>query len=418
VPVADTFRRGLNRVAEPAILFPVTAILLLTAIWASTLGLIKLKHSDAEHAASVSSRELLGTYEAQVARALHEIDQSMNLVKYWHEGGREHGALAELRDNGLLPPDLLFGVSIANRQGTVTDSTRATQGHDVANEDYFRKQRESDRFFVGQPPRDSAVDKNLYFSRRMNAADGAFDGVVVVAVDAAYFVSGYETSKLGEHGVLGIVGTDGIVRIGRTGESEFSGDVIDYASVMPGSGAVDMDATISAGSWDGVQRWTNAREIYGFPLAVLVGLSVDEQLATANRETLSYLRRAGFGSILVIVLTALLGRLSWQLAQSRIREGETKLANRAKDLFLASMSHEIRTPMNGIIGTLDVLQQSSLIGPQLELVSLIRESADSLLTIIDDILDFSKIEAGRLDIERLPMSVAQVVEKSCNLVNR
>jgi two-component system, sensor histidine kinase and response regulator len=93
-------------------------------------------------------------------------------------------------------------------------------------------------------------------------------------------------------------------------------------------------------------------------------------------------------------------------------------ANRAKDLFLASMSHEIRTPMNGIIGTLDVLNQSSLIGPQLELVGLIRESADSLLTIIDDILDFSKIEAGRLDMERLPMSVAEVAEKSCNLVNR
>jgi two-component system sensor histidine kinase/response regulator len=93
-------------------------------------------------------------------------------------------------------------------------------------------------------------------------------------------------------------------------------------------------------------------------------------------------------------------------------------ASRAKDLFLASMSHEIRTPMNGIIGTLDVLQQSSLIGPQVELVNLIHESAHSLLTIIDDILDFSKIEAGRLEIERLPMSVADVVEKSCNLVNR
>jgi signal transduction histidine kinase/ActR/RegA family two-component response regulator/HPt (histidine-containing phosphotransfer) domain-containing protein len=416
--VADTFRRGLNRFAEPAFLFPVIAILLLTAIWGSTLGLIKLKHSDAERAASVSSRELLGTYEAQVARALHEIDQTMNLVKYWHEGGREHGALAELRDKGLLPPDLLFGVSIANRQGTITDSTRATRGQVVANEDYFRKQRESDSFFVGQPARDQAADKNLYFSRRMNAANGAFAGVVVVAVDAAYFVSGYEISKLGAHGALGIVGADGIVRIGRTGESEFSGERIDYASVTSGSDADDMDVAISTSSWDGVQRWTRDREIYGFPVAVLVGLSVDEQLATANRETLSFLRRAGFGSILVIVLTAILGRLSWQLAQSRIREGETKLANRAKDLFLASMSHEIRTPMNGIIGSLDVLHQSSLAGSQLELVNLIRESADSLLTIIDDILDFSKIEAGRLDIERLPMSVAQVVEKSCNLVNR
>jgi two-component system, sensor histidine kinase and response regulator len=106
--------------------------------------------------------------------------------------------------------------------------------------------------------------------------------------------------------------------------------------------------------------------------------------------------------------------------KTELREKNQALekANRAKDLFLASMSHEIRTPMNGIIGTLDVLNQSSLAGPQVELVGLIRESADSLLTIIDDILDFSKIEAGRLDMERLPMSVAEVVEKSCNLVNR
>jgi signal transduction histidine kinase/CheY-like chemotaxis protein/HPt (histidine-containing phosphotransfer) domain-containing protein len=418
VPVSHTFRRGLNWVAEPAVLFPVIGLLLLTAIWGATLGILKLKHSDAEHAASVSSRELLDTYEAQVARALHEIDQTLNLVKYSHEGDGRHRPLSELRDKGLLPPDLVFNVSIANRQGIITDSTHAPQKHDVSNDDFFRKQLAGDAFFIGQPARDTTVDGNLYFSRRLNAADGTFDGVVVVAVGASYFVSGYETAKLGEHGVLGIVGNDGIIRVRRTGESEFSGDRIDYASVIARSDAVDRDAAISTSSWDGVGRWTSARELFGFPLAVFVGLSADEQLAIANRETPTYLWRASFGSILVIVLTALLGRLSWQLAQSRIREGETQLANRAKDLFLASMSHEIRTPMNGIIGTLDVLHQSSLIAPQLELVNLIRESADSLLRIIDDILDFSKIEAGRLDIEHLPMSVAQVVEKCCNLVNR
>jgi signal transduction histidine kinase/DNA-binding response OmpR family regulator len=93
-------------------------------------------------------------------------------------------------------------------------------------------------------------------------------------------------------------------------------------------------------------------------------------------------------------------------------------ATQAKSDFLAAMSHEIRTPMNGVIGMVEVLHQSSLMAPQEEMVSLIRESADSLLTIIDDILDFSKIEAGRLDIEKLPMSVSEVVEKTCGLLNR
>ena len=104
---------------------------------------------------------------------------------------------------------------------------------------------------------------NLHFSRRLNAADGAFDGVVIVAVGAGYFVSGYDTAKLGEHGVLGIVGTDGIVRVRRTGESEVSGDVIPYVSVIPGPEAVDTDVTVSTSSWDGVRRWTSARALYG-----------------------------------------------------------------------------------------------------------------------------------------------------------
>ena len=92
-------------------------------------------------------------------------------------------------------------------------------------------------------------------------------------------------------------------------------------------------------------------------------------------------------------------------------------ASRAKSNFLATMSHEIRTPMNGVIGMIDVLHQSSLRGDQVEMVGLIRDSAFSLLAIIDDILDFSKIEAGRMELESAPMSVLEVVETACAMLD-
>ncbi len=92
---------------------------------------------------------------------------------------------------------------------------------------------------------------------------------------------------------------------------------------------------------------------------------------------------------------------------------EAEQASRAKSEFLSTMSHEIRTPMNGVIGMLDVLQQSSLTGPQEEMVKIIHDSAFSLLAIINDILDFSKIEAGKLQIEHVPIDVAGVVEGAC-----
>src|SRR3954470_23954733 len=80
-------------------------------------------------------------------------------------------------------------------------------------------------------------------------------------------------------------------------------------------------------------------------------------------------------------------------------------ANQAKSEFLANMSHEIRTPLNGIIGMTELALDTSLSLEQREYLTMVKSSADALLSILNDILDFSKIEMRKLELEAIPFSI-------------
>ncbi len=157
-----------------------------------------------------------------------------------------------------------------------------------------------------------------------------------------------------------------------------------------------------------------AETIQAMPLTlVAIAPRADFYVQVVTRSTLEI--------ITFLVVLSLLAFLEWRrrlAGQLEAAKHEAEEATRAKSSFLAMMSHEIRTPMNGVMSMAEMLEQTDLTDDQRSMSSVIRGSANALLTIINDILDFSKIEAGKLDIEKIAFSLVETVESAGELMSQ
>ncbi|SCW34705.1 ATP-binding protein [Pseudomonas sp. NFACC05-1] len=405
---AGVFRFGIDQAKEAYILFPMLAALLLLAIWTATLYLIKVEHARAQQSAATASLEMGATYEAQMLRAIHEIDQTLKLVKYTYEAEGEPNPLRRLQERALLPPALVFDVSVVSPDGRLVASTRVNERENIADPDEQQTLRHSDSLSISHPWKSPVTGEwRLRFSRRLDAKDGGLSGIARVEVDAAYFVSSYDASKLGDQGALGLLGTDGIFRVRRTGETVLAGDTVNYSAVVPD--AENTETVLSVNGWDGVRRYTSARQLYDFPLAVIVGLSEQEQLAAVNQQARTYLWRAAGGSLVLVLLVSLLARMSWQLAQSRLRaaEAQTQLAAAARQAGMAEIAtnvlHNVGNVLNSVNISADLVTRKLRTSKALGLgkaVQMMNEHAEDLGDFI------SRDEKGKL----LPGYLNQLVD--------
>jgi signal transduction histidine kinase len=145
----------------------------------------------------------------------------------------------------------------------------------------------------------------------------------------------------------------------------------------------------------------------GIMLALLATLITSRSVSQPLRELLAQLKESERTGHLPDHLTAgngarELNRLVESFnevvdAERRSRQ-ELEAANRLKTEFLNNISHELRTPMNGVLGMTDLLMHTSLDEAQLEYAGTARQSAQSLLLIINDILDFTEIESKELSL--------------------
>ncbi|PJA74384.1 hypothetical protein CO151_09700 [bacterium CG_4_9_14_3_um_filter_65_15] len=146
----------------------------------------------------------------------------------------------------------------------------------------------------------------------------------------------------------------------------------------------------------------------------------------------------GFGSVLYfnpywrshldvglgLMLGVLVLPIFYQGALRRLRKmndlkmelAKSRLAEKAKDRFLASMSHEIRTPMNGVLGMADSLSRTDLDPDQREQLQVITSSVESLLRTIGDILDYAGMTAEKLTLQNQEFDLHQILQDVVRLM--
>lgn len=103
------------------------------------------------------------------------------------------------------------------------------------------------------------------------------------------------------------------------------------------------------------------------------------------------------------------------LKQLNIATEKAEAANKAKSQFLSHISHEIRTPLNGIIGACGLIDITKLDGKQKQYTTIMKNSSELIVELVNNVLDLSKIENGKMTVQNMQFNMSELITKTIGL---
>ena len=336
-PALGALRRG-GRFWMPLAVLVFGALVVLL-ICAAVLWQLDNQRSAILDEARKHTSNLARAFEEHIRRTVKEVDQTLLILKRGYETDPKRFALWEWPAKELLLQDLSVQIAMADRDGNIAGTTEgpARVTASVRNEDYFIYQasRTTDSLFFGKPVAGRGAGHwSIPLSRRLNAPDGSFAGVLIVSLDPYYLARFYETVDLGPGGTVMLVGRDGIVRA-RVSFSRDTAKPGAYRPTMTIGETVMLQLTEDAvgrtfhveSGLDNVSRVVSYSVLRDFPLIVGVGLSDNDLFSEYNA---SRSRLIGSAAAVIVVVLAFTGLLVRQLL--RRQRSEAALASRETEL--------------------------------------------------------------------------------------
>ncbi|KAF0527416.1 protein-histidine kinase [Gigaspora margarita] len=97
-----------------------------------------------------------------------------------------------------------------------------------------------------------------------------------------------------------------------------------------------------------------------------------------------------------ISLAITYAKLLEEIGEKEIQIKAAEFAYNAKTQILANTSHELRTPLSAIIGLMPSLEGTTLNNEQKDMLNIISNATDIVLSIVNDILNVAKLEAKKI----------------------
>lgn len=322
------------------LVWPLLCAVLAALLWGLTLSTIEedqrlLKNSALKDAATLSR-----AYAQYLIRTIEQIDQISMHVKYDWENSHGHLRLEDLRQRGLFTASQFAIVSILDRNGKPVTSTAASKfSRDSALNEQFviHKNNNSSALRVATPDIGMADEKRLvHFTRRLEQEDEAFDGMVVISVEASHLSSFYDEQSLGKNGLLAVIGDKNKVAASRIGSLAGTAGNPTFTNAL----ALDADhgSTRIPGEnnfIDRQSRYAGWQSLRAYPLVAVVGLS-EEELLNAHRNDWNSTRTYTVAGSIFLLLFALVAsimsaRLAWRKRQAKEVRDTYRLATEGTD---------------------------------------------------------------------------------------
>ena len=195
-------------------------LIAIAVVWIAAFQEVQVSREGELQEARKEAENYARAFEEHIARTIDSVDSV--ILSVIREVGRVDTSVLR-RELGRLHDNhrgLIAVISVINVRGDLIANSPPAPVISIADLPHFRAhvERDSGKPFLGKPLLGRVSQKwSMHVSRRVNAADGSFAGVVVASIDLDYLKRFYQSVSLGKDGVIELIGNDGIVRV-RSGD--------------------------------------------------------------------------------------------------------------------------------------------------------------------------------------------------------